>query len=45
MTFLQTALVNLISLYIHKSYNGIELNNDLLNNNAVKKLEKKFNAK
>lgn len=45
MTFLQSALVNLISLYIYKSYNGIELSDDLLNNSAVKKLDKKFNTK
>lgn len=45
MSFLQSALVKLISLYIHKSYNDLELNDDLMNNNAVKKLDKKFNKK
>lgn len=43
MSFLQCALSMVISFYIHKSYDDLELREDLLNNNAVKKLKKKFN--
>lgn len=43
MSFLQCALSMVISFYIHKSYDDLELSEDLLNNNAVKKLKKKFN--